>query len=84
MVDGQHLPGQRSGGGTVTTVNRRHCPIEQLINRRTTPKAGIAVSRGTVRTVTHVDIVSSLVGTVCCIAQAIVHANGPFGRSPDV
>jgi len=34
-VDSQHLPGQRCRGCPVTTVDRRHRPIPQLIDRRT-------------------------------------------------
>ena len=39
---------------------------EQLIDRPTSPS-----------TVAHMDIVSSLVGTVCRIARATVDSNGP-------
>ena len=44
-VDGQHLPRQRRRGRPITTVDRRHRPIQQLIDRRTTLRVGIAVSR---------------------------------------
>jgi hypothetical protein len=74
MVDGQHLPGSTVATTRSPRLIAATAPIQQLTDRCTTPKAGVAVSRGTVRTVAQVDIVSSPVGTLCCIVQAIVHA----------
>jgi hypothetical protein len=80
-VDGQHLPGQRRRGGTVTPVDGGHCPIEQLINRRTAPLTRVAFS-----TLAHLGTVSSLVGTVSPMAQVIVHSREQIpthrGRKP--
>ena len=80
-VSGQHLPRQGRRGRTITAVDRRNRPIQQLVDRRPALRAGIAVARGTVRTVAHLDIVSSPLGAVCCISQAIVHDYGA-DRSP--
>jgi hypothetical protein len=54
-VGGQHLSGQRRRSGAVTTVNRRHRPIQQVVDRRTAPLTSV-----TRPTLAHLDIVSSL------------------------
>src|ERR1700687_6103682 len=44
-------------------------PWPVIINRRTEPLNSV-----TRRTLAHLDIVSSLIGAMCCIAQLIVHS----------
>jgi hypothetical protein len=79
-VNSQHLPRQGCRGGTITAVDRRNRPIQQLINRRRTSRAGIAISPRALPTVAHLDIVASPLDAVCCIAQAIIHGNGDNRR----
>ena len=44
-ISGQHLLGQRRPGHPITTVDRRHRLIEQIINRRDAPRTGVTVPR---------------------------------------
>jgi hypothetical protein len=56
MVHGQYMVGKRGGGSPISTVDRRHRLIQQVINRRTSAKTELA--RGTHPAVAHVNIVA--------------------------
>ncbi|MDT5104789.1 MAG: hypothetical protein QOI25_2302, partial [Mycobacterium sp.] len=57
VVHRQHLPGQRRCDRPITTVDRRHRTIKQVIDRHTGPCAGIAVSPGPQQSIAHVKII---------------------------
>ena len=63
-------------------ADRRHRPIQQLIDRRTTFRAGVTGSRGTHPTVAHVNIVSPLVSRRCHIALATTRVPNQVGIRP--
>jgi class 3 adenylate cyclase len=56
MIDGQHVIDQRGGGYPITAVDRRHRLIQQVIDRRTSGKAGLLC--GTHPVVAHVNILT--------------------------
>jgi hypothetical protein len=56
--------------------------IEQPTNRRTAPEGGHRCHTRSDRTIAHLDIVTSLLDTVCGIARAVVHGDGADSSLP--
>ena len=57
-ISSQHPSRQRSRRRTITTIDRRNRPIQQLINRVARHWVDVAVSRGAHPAVAHVNMVS--------------------------